>query len=201
MLEAAFYASGGEKIGPFDFEWPTPKKLAQFERRRQRERKRKRGPRTISADARRKKNARLAYRYATSPERRARMAAYTAACHTAHRLEISERESRRRDRAQEKANREATRLHEGLIAGTLAQIERPLYTVIGAHGSRRTEAWPLRDAAAEWLAAQEAAQDTKTGVLKKEDTSATSCYKDTAGRDPDSASHEGLWQYVIASAR
>ncbi len=153
MLEAAYYQSGGEKLGPFHFEWPTARQLAKIERRRHRsrvhQRSAKKSPEAIRRAAR-IWNARHPDK-ANAKSRKWR-ASEAGLRYADRRAELQQRETRRAREASKQIARHLTSV-------ALQDLEAPSYT-IERQGRSELERWPLRDEAAAWLA-QHAPEDTK----------------------------------------
>ena len=157
MLEACYYASGGEKRGPFAFRWPTPEKLAQIERKRQADRQRraenKERHRRQAREWKRKnaerQNQRERVRYHGSKEKRERKAAALKKRRSepAKRLADSERLARRQDKQRERErSRAGLRPSKTFAACRLARSSGPA-TKSRRRAARRTPKtgrWPTK---------------------------------------------------------
>ncbi|MFZ1005252.1 MAG: hypothetical protein WAN65_00340, partial [Candidatus Sulfotelmatobacter sp.] len=120
------------------------------------------------------------FRRAVNTARREREIAANRAYAKQHRLEISERKSRRKQKGAYAAAARSAKIAEALATASLDEIERPTYRIESAAGTVYTESWPLHDAAALWLAQhtpESPAGDTekkRAGVPISMDTSAVS---------------------------
>jgi hypothetical protein len=188
MLEAAYYASGGEKDRPFAFRWPTPENLARIQRRRDRERvhradrreEQRRYAREWKREHAKESNRRQRIRYHASKELRDRKAKAQRQRrkNPATRALDSERLSRRQDKghAREKSRRELKHL-ENALGLSLAELQRPTYRVETPRGATYLEIWPADDEAAHLIEFAETFEAAliKAMVSPPMDTSAARC--------------------------